>query len=162
MDNKKSVGKRSLAFSRNLGLTISLVLHVILGSGFVVLNTVTTEEEEFELLETQSIELNSLSGEELEALLALLESDPEVSDSTNLPVKSEPDASKLLSVSNKITTPESKKKILNLSRNLNRNLSLSRNLNLKKDQRYQRRLSHHWRVMILGLKRRRGKNLKNK
>ena len=115
MDNKKSVGKRSLAFSRNLGLTISLVLHVILGSGFVALNTVTTEEEEFELLETQSIELNSLSGEELEALLALLESDPEVSDSTNLPVKSEPDASKLLSVSNKITTPESKKKILNLS-----------------------------------------------
>ena len=123
MDNKKSVGKRSLAFSRNLGLTISLVLHVILGSGFVALNTVTTEEEEFELLETQSIELNSLSGEELEALLALLESDPEVSDSTNLPVKSEPDASKLLSVSNKITTPESKKKILNLSRNQNRYLS---------------------------------------
>ena len=126
MDNKKSVGKRSLAFSRNLGLTISLVLHVILGSGFVALNTVTTEEEEFELLETQSIELNSLSGEELEALLALLESDPEVSDSTNFPVKSEPDASKLLSVSNKITTPESKKKILNRSRNLN--LSLNQNL----------------------------------
>gem|GEM_PF-1566132 len=125
MDNKKSVGKRSLAFSRNLGLTISFVLHVILGSGFVALNTETTEEEEFELLETQSIELNSLSGEELEALLALLESDPEVSDSTNLPVKSEPDASKLLSVSNKITTPESKKKILNLS--LNRYLNQSQN-----------------------------------
>ena len=123
MDNKKSVGKRSLAFSRNLGLTISLVVHVILGSGFVALNTVTTEEEEFELLETQSIELNSLSGEELEALLALLESDPEVSDITNLPVKSEPDASKLLSVSNKITTPESKKKILNLSQSQNRYLS---------------------------------------
>ena len=117
MDNKRSVGKRSLAFSRNLGLTISLVIHVVLGSGFVALNTVTTEEEEFELLETQSIELNSLSGEELEALLALLESDPEVSDSTNLPVKSEPDASKLLSVSNKVTTPESKKKILTLSQN---------------------------------------------
>jgi len=124
VDNKKSVGKRSLAFSRNLGLTISLVLHVILGSGFVALNTVTTEEEEFELLETQSIELNSLSGEELEALLALLESDPEVSDSTNLPVKSEPDASKLLSVSNKVTTPESKKKILNLSQSHNQNQSL--------------------------------------
>ena len=123
MNNKKSVGKRSLAFSRNLGLTISLVIHVVLGSGFVALNTVTTEEEEFELLETQSIELNSLSGEELEALLALLESDPEVSDSTNLPVKSEPDASKLLSVSNKITTPESKKKILNLSLSQNRYLS---------------------------------------
>lgn len=123
MDNKKSVGKRSLAFSRNLGLTISLVLHVILGSGFVALNTVTTEEEEFELLETQSIELNSLSGEELEALLALLESDPEVSDSTNLPVKSEPGASKLLSVSNKVTTPESKKKILNLNLSQNRYLS---------------------------------------
>ena len=122
MDNKKSVGKRSLAFSRNLGLTISFVLHVILGSGFVALNTETTEEE-FELLETQSIELNSLSGEELEALLALLESDPEVSDSTNLTVKSEPDASKLLSVSNKVTTPESKKKILNLS--LNRYLNQS-------------------------------------
>ena len=121
MDNKKSVGKRSLAFSRNLGLTISLVIHVVLGSGFVALNTVTTEEEEFKLLETQSIELNSLSGEELEALLALLESDPEVSDSTNLPVKSEPEANKLLSVSNKVTTPESKKKILNLS--LNRKLS---------------------------------------
>jgi len=132
VDNKKSVGKRSLAFSRNLGLTISLVLHVILGSGFVVLNTVTTEEEEFELLETQSIELNSLSGEELEALLALLESDPEVSDSTNLPVKSEPDASKLLSVSNKITTPESKKKILNLSQNRSQNLSRNQNLSQKK------------------------------
>jgi len=123
VDNKKSVGKRSLAFSRNLGLTISFAIHVILGSGFVALNTETTEEEEFELLETQSIELNSLSGEELEALLALLESDPEVSDSTNLPVKSEPDASKLLSVSNKVTTPESKKKILNLS--LNRYLNQS-------------------------------------
>ena len=94
MDNKKSVGKKSLAFSRNLGLTISFVVHVALGSGFVALNTVTTEEEEFLLLESQSIELNSLSGEELDALLALLESDPEVSDSTNLPVKSEPEASK--------------------------------------------------------------------
>ena len=125
MNNKKSVGKRSLAFSRNLGLTISFALHVILGSGFVALNTETTEEEEFELLETQSIELNSLSGEELEALLALLEFDPEVSDSTNMPVKSEPDASKLLSVSNKVTTPESKKKILNLS--LNRYLNQSQN-----------------------------------
>ena len=123
MNNKKSVGKRSLAFSRNLGLTISFALHVILGSGFVALNTETTEEEEFELLETQSIELNSLSGEELEALLALLKSDLEVSDSTNLPVKSEPDASELLSGSNKITTPESKKKILNLSLSQNRNLS---------------------------------------
>ena len=126
MDNKKSVGKRSLAFSRNLGLTISFALHVILGSGFVALNTETTEEEEFELLETQSIELNSLSGEELEALLALLKSDPEVSDSTNLPVKYEPDESKLLSDSNKVTTPESKKKILNLSQN--RLLSLNRHL----------------------------------
>ena len=109
MDNKRSVGKRSLAFSRNLGLTISLVLHVILGSGFVALNTETTEEDVFELLETQSIELNSLSGEELEALLALLESDPEVSDSTNLPVNSEPEASKLLSVSNEVTTDSKKK-----------------------------------------------------
>ena len=118
MDNQKSVGKRSLAFSRNLGLTISFALHVILGSGFVALNTETTEDEEFKLLETQSIELNSLSGEELESLLALLESDPEVSDSTNLPVKSEPEANKLLSVSNKVTTPESKKKIQNLSQNL--------------------------------------------
>ena len=67
MDNKKSVGKRSLAFSRNLGLTISFAFHVVLGSGFVALNTETTEEEVFELLETRSIELNSLSGEELEA-----------------------------------------------------------------------------------------------
>ena len=128
MDNKKSVGERSLAFSRNLGLTISLVFHVILGSGFVALNTVTSEEEEFKLLETQSIELNSLSGEELEALLALLESDPEVSDSTNLPVNSEPDASKLLSVSNKETTPESKKKILSRNRYLSQNLSRNQNL----------------------------------
>ena len=118
MDNKKSVGKKSLAFSRNLGLTISFVVHVALGSGFVALNTETTEEEEFLLLESQSIELNSLSGEELDALLALLESDPEVSDSTNLPVKSETEESKLLSVSNKVTTPDSKKKILNLSQNL--------------------------------------------
>ena len=116
MDNKKSVGKKSLAFSRNLGLTISFVVHVALGSGFVALNTETTEEEEeFLLLESQSIELNSLSGEELDALLALLESDPEVSDSTILPVKSEPEASKLLSVSNEVTTTDSKKKILNLS-----------------------------------------------
>ena len=121
MDNKKSVGKRSIAFSRNLGLTISFALHVVLGSGFVALNTETTEEEVFELLETQSIELNSLSGEELKALLALLESDPEVSDSTNLPVNSEPEASKLLSVSEEVSTPESKKKILNLI--LNRKLS---------------------------------------
>ena len=92
-----------------------------MGSGFVALNTVTTEEEEFILLESQSIELNSLSGEELDALLALLESDPEVSDSTIMPVKSKPEASKLLSVSKKVSTPESKKKILNLS--LNRKLS---------------------------------------
>ena len=110
MDNKKSVGKRSLAFSRNLGLTISFAIHVVLGSGFVALNTGLTEEEEFELLESKSIELNSLSGEELSALLALLESDPEVSDSTNLPVNTETEASDLLTVSNKETIPESKKK----------------------------------------------------
>ena len=125
MDNKKSVGKKSLAFSRNLGLTISFVVHVALGSGFVALNTETTEEEVFELLETQSIELNSLSGEELAALLALLESDPEVSDSTNLPVNTETEASNLLTVSNKETTPESKKKILNQSQSLNRSQNLS-------------------------------------
>ena len=115
MDNKKSVGKKSLAFSRNLGLTISFAIHVVLGSGFVAFNTGLTEEEEFELLESKSIELNSLSGEELSALLALLESDPEVSDSTNLPVNTEPEASNLSSVSNKETTTVSKKKILNLS-----------------------------------------------
>ena len=114
MDNKKSVGKKSLAFSRNLGLTISFALHVVLGSGFVALNTGQTEEE-FELLESKSIELNSLSGEELAALLALLESDPEVSDSTNLPINTEPEASNLSTVSNKETTTVSKKKILNLS-----------------------------------------------
>ena len=45
MDNKKSVGKRSLAFSKNLGLTISFAIHVVLGSGFVALNTGPTEEE---------------------------------------------------------------------------------------------------------------------
>ena len=121
MNNKKSVGKRSLAFSRNLGLTISFAVHVVLGSGFVALNTGLTEEEEFELLESKSIELNSLSGEELAALLALLESDPEVSDSTNLPVNTETEASNLTSVSNKEITPVSKKKILNLS--LNQKLS---------------------------------------
>ena len=109
MDNKKSVGKKSLAFSRNLGLTISFVVHVALGSGFVALNTETTEEEEFLLLESQSIELNSLSGEELDALLALLESDPEVSDSTNLPVNTETEATNLTSVSNNEIIPESKK-----------------------------------------------------
>ena len=112
MDNKKSVGKRSLAFSRNLGLTISLALHVVLGSGFVAFNIGPTEEEAFELLESKSIELNSLSGEELSALLALLESDPEVSDITNLPVNTETEASNLTSVSNKEMTPVSKKKIL--------------------------------------------------
>ena len=89
MDNKKSVGKRSLAFSRNLGLTISFAIHVVLGSGFVALNTGLTEEEEFELLESKSIELNSLSGEELDALLALLESDPKISDSTYDKLKAE-------------------------------------------------------------------------
>ena len=115
MNNKKSVGKRSLAFSRNLGLTISLALHVVLGSGFVAFNIGPTEEEAFELLESKSIELNSLSGEELSALLALLESDPEISDSTNLPVNTETEASDLLKVSNKETIPESKKKMLNLS-----------------------------------------------
>ena len=114
MDHKKSVGKKSLAFSRNLGLTISFALHVVLGSGFVALNTGPAEED-FELLESKSIELNSLSGEELAALLALLESDPEVSDSTNLPINTEPEASNLSSVSNKETTTVSKKKILNLS-----------------------------------------------
>ena len=116
MDNKKSVGKKSLAFSRNLGLTISFAIHVVLGSGFVALNTGPTEEE-FELLESKSIELNSLSGEELSALLALLESDPEVSDSTNLPVNTEPETRNLSSVSNKETNTDSKKKILNLSQN---------------------------------------------
>ena len=115
MDKNKSVGKRSLAFSRNLGLTISFVFHVVLGSGFVAFNTGLTEEEEFELLESKSIELNSLSGEELSALLALLESDPEVSDSTNLPVNTETEASNLTSVSNNEIILESKKKILNLS-----------------------------------------------
>ena len=134
MDNKKSVGKRSLAFSRNLGLTISFALHVVLGSGFVALNTGPTEEE-FELLESKSIELNSLSGEELSALLALLESDPEVSDSTNLPVNTETEASDLLTVSNKETIPESKKKILSPSQSRNQNLSLSRNLNLSRRSR---------------------------
>ena len=112
MNNKKSVGKRSLAFSRNLGLTISFAIHVVLGSGFVALNTGLTEEEEFELLESKSIELNSLSGEELEALLALLETDPEISDSTNLPLNTKLEEGKLLSVSNKETIPESKKKKL--------------------------------------------------
>ena len=117
MDNKKSVGKKSLAFSRNLGLTISFAIHVVLGSGFVAYNTGPTEEE-FELLESKSIELNSLSGEELAALLALLESDPEVSDSTNLPINTEPEESNLSSFSNKETIKDSKKKILNLSQNL--------------------------------------------
>ena len=115
MNNKKSVGKKSLAFSRNLGLSISFALHVVLGSGFVALNTGLTVEEEFELLETQSIELNSLSGEELEALLALLEADPEVSDSTNLPVNSEPVANNSKLVTNNVATEESKKKTLNLN-----------------------------------------------
>ena len=111
MNNKKSVGKRSLAFSRNLGLTISFALHVALGSGFVALNA-ENDEEVFELLESKSIELNSLSGEELEALLALLETDPEISDSTNLPLNTKLEEGKLLSVSNKETIPESKKKKL--------------------------------------------------
>ncbi len=125
MNNKKTVGKRSLAFSRNLGLTISFALHVFLGSGFVALNTVTTKEDEFELLESQSIELNSLSGEELEALLALMESDPEVSDSMNLPLNSEAETSNLLPVPNKVNTPESKKKNLKQGQRLNQNQFLS-------------------------------------
>ena len=118
MNRKKSVGKRSLAFSRNLGLTISFALHIVLGSGFVALNLETSEEEVFELLESQSIELNALSGEELAALLALLESDPQVSDSTNLPLNTESEATKLSSTSEKENSTDSKKKILNLSQNL--------------------------------------------
>ena len=115
MNHKNSVGKKSLAFSRNLGLTISFAIHLVLGSSFIALNTGQTEEEVFELLESKSIELNSLSGEELEALLALLESDPEVSDNTNLPLNTEPDTGSLTSFSNKETVTDSKKKILNLS-----------------------------------------------
>ena len=115
MNHKNSVGKKSLAFSRNLGLTISFAIHLVLGSSFVALNTGQTEEEVFELLESKSIELNSLSGEELEALLALLESDPEVSDNTNLPLNTEPEPSTLSSSSIEETATDSKKKILNLS-----------------------------------------------
>ena len=79
MENKSFVGQKSLAFSSNLGLAISFALHVFLGSGFIALNIVTTEQEDFESLEAQSLEVNSLSAEELQALVALLESDPEVS-----------------------------------------------------------------------------------
>ena len=91
MENKSFVGQKSLAFSSNLGLAISVALHVFLGSGFIALNTVTTEQEDFESLEAQSLEVNSLSAEELQALVALLESDPEVSgDGTSLPGSPEP------------------------------------------------------------------------
>ena len=91
MENKSFVGEKSLAFSSKLGLAISFALHVFLGSGFIALNLVTTEQEDFESLEAQSLEVNSLSAEELQALVAILESDPEVSrDGTNLPGSLEP------------------------------------------------------------------------
>jgi len=87
VDSQSFVGEKHLASSRNLGLAISFAMHVFLGSGFVALNTVTAEQADFESLEVQSLEVNTLSADELQAIIALLELDPEVSEEgTNLPV----------------------------------------------------------------------------
>jgi len=87
VDSQSFVGEKHLASSRNLGLAISFAIHVFLGSGFVALNTVTVEQADFESLEVQSLEVNTLSADELQAIIALLELDPEVSEEgTNLPV----------------------------------------------------------------------------
>ena len=87
MDSQSFVGEKHLTSSRNLGLAISFAMHVFLGSGFVALNTVTAEQADFESLEVQSLEVNTLSADELQAIIALLELDPEVSEEgTNLPV----------------------------------------------------------------------------
>ena len=87
MDSQSYVGERHLASSRNVGLAISFALHVFLVSGFVAFNSATAEQADFESLESESVEVNTLSAEELQALIALLELDPEVSEEgTNLPV----------------------------------------------------------------------------
>ena len=87
MDSQSFVGEKHLTSSRNLGLAISFAMHVFLGSGFVALNTVTAEQADFESLEVQSLEVNTLSADELQAIIALLELDPEVSEEgTKLPV----------------------------------------------------------------------------
>ena len=87
MDSQSFVGEKHLTSSRNLGLAISFAMHVFLVSGFVALNSATAEQADFESLESESVEVNTLSAEELKALIALLELDPEVSEEgTNLPV----------------------------------------------------------------------------
>ena len=88
MDRKSIVGKKHLASSRKLGLVISLAIHVFLGFGIVAINTKPIEQTDFESLEEQSIEIDTLSAVELKALIALLELDPQVSEETNLPVTS--------------------------------------------------------------------------
>ncbi|MDP6488703.1 MAG: hypothetical protein QF825_10225, partial [SAR324 cluster bacterium] len=88
MDRKSIVGKKHLASSRKLGLAISLAIHAFLGFGIVAINTKPIEQADFESLEEQSIEINTLSAVELKALIALLELDPQVSEETNLPVTS--------------------------------------------------------------------------
>jgi len=87
VDSQSFVGEKHLTSSRNLGLAISFAMHVFLGTGFVALNTVTAEQADFESLEVQSLEVNTLSADELQAIIALLELDPEVSEEgTKLPV----------------------------------------------------------------------------
>ena len=87
MDSQSFVGEKHLTSSRNLGLAISFAMHVFLVTGFVALNSATAEQADFESLESESVEVNTLSAEELQALIALLELDPEVSEEgTNLPV----------------------------------------------------------------------------
>jgi len=87
VDSQSFVGEKHLTSSRNLGLAISFAMHVFLGTGFVALNTVTAEQADFESLEVQSLEVNTLSADELQAIIALLELDPEVSEEgTNLSV----------------------------------------------------------------------------
>ena len=85
MDRKSFVGKKHLTSSRNLGLAISLAVHVFFALGIVAINLESIEQDNFESLEEQSIEINTLSAVELKALVALLESDPKVSEETYLP-----------------------------------------------------------------------------
>ena len=61
MDRKSIVGKKHLASSRKLGLAISLAIHAFIGFGIVAINTKPIEQTDFESLEEQSIEINTLS-----------------------------------------------------------------------------------------------------
>ena len=80
MDSKSSVGKKHIASARNSGLAISFAIHVFLGLGLAVLNTEFIKPNEFESLEEQSVDVDTLSADELQALITLLDLNPQVSE----------------------------------------------------------------------------------